>query len=208
MDRTAINALIRERQPVRKTVRRLRWFKQSFNEQIGQLSARTGVQFAINEQAQAAAFVDWLRAFEAQKPTQAADRRRYVGFAAGLMLRALIKHAPLRVTAMPADADRDDPAYFWPEGYAYVSYCINVRAAVLQQDFDEQTSIAPELADVRTWWSFKENVQEDHSLGIAFLDLFTGVDPQWDMPDAFRGGDIRRITAHIASLPGADPADG
>lgn len=201
MDNAAINSLIQERQPVRKTVRRLRWFKQSFNDQIAQISERTGITFAINEQAQAAAFVDWLRAFEAQKPTGSADRRRYVGFAAGLMLRSLIKHAPLSVSAKPDNANKEDPAYFWPEGYAYVSYCINVRAAVLQQDFDEATSIAPELANLRTWWSFKENVQEDSSLGIAFLDLFTGVDPQWEMPDLFRAGDIKRITSHIASLP-------
>lgn len=187
-------------QPLRKTVRRLRWFKTSFTEQIDRLAQEKGLEFTINEPRQAAAFIDWLRAFEAQKPTSSDNRRDYVGFAAGLMLRALIKHNPLELVAGPDQSNPNDPAHFWPQGYAYVAYCLNVRAAVLEQDFDENVELAPVLADIKTWQSFKENVREDPSLGIAFLDLFAGDSPQWTMPDLFRAKDVKLIASHLMSI--------
>ena len=85
--------------------------------------------------------MEWVRAFDAQKPASPQDRRAYVGFAAGLMLRALIQQNPLSVVV----ADAGNPAYFWPEGYVYVAFCLNVRAAVLAQDFHEDQRLAPEI---------------------------------------------------------------
>lgn len=171
--------------PVRKSVRRLRWFRASFAEQTDKIAGETGVVYALDDQRLTAAFLDWLRAFEAQKPGAPDDRRAYVGFAAGLMLRTLLRHKPLTVTSIPEGADATNPAYFWPEGYVYVAYCLNVRSAVLEQDFHEGRRLAPALGEIRTWWSFRENVAEDPSLGIAFLDLFAGEEPDWVMPEAF-----------------------
>jgi hypothetical protein len=34
----------------------------------------------------------------------------------------------LAVTFVPPDADRFHPANFWPEGYACVAFCLNIRA--------------------------------------------------------------------------------
>lgn len=191
-------------QPLRKTVRRLRWFKTSFAEQVEDVEREKGLAFAINEQKQAAAFVDWLRAFEAQKPQsgtgQTDSRRDFVGFAAGLMLRSLLKHDPLEVINQPNTTDSNDPAYFWPQGYVYVSYCLTVRAAVLEQDFHEELHLAPSIGDLKTWQSFKENVVDDPSIGIAFLDLFAGDHPQWNMPDLFRSKDVKLIASHLMQL--------
>ena len=42
----------------------------------------------------------------------------------------------------------------------------------------------PALADdLRIWWSYRENAGEDPSQAIAFLDLFTGTEPNWWTPD-------------------------
>ena len=38
--------------------------------------------------------------------------------------------------------------------------------------------------DLRTWWSYRENVGEDPALAIAFLDMFIGSEPNWVMPDS------------------------
>lgn len=197
-----IASLKRGEQPLRKTVRRLRWFKTSFQEQVEQAIDEKGLHFIVNEQKQAAAFIDWLRAFEAQKPNASDSRRDYVGFAAGLMLRALVKHNPLSCESTPSNPTTDDPAYFWPEGYVYVAYCLNVRAAVLEQDFDETVQLAPTIADIKTWHSFRENVKEDPNLGIAFLDLFAGDNPQWTMPDLFRAKDVKLIASHLMNIEG------
>ena len=171
--------------PIGRAVRRLRWFKASFVQQVEVISQATGVRYRIREDRLVQAFVTWVRAFEAQKPTTPKARRAYVGFAAGLMLRQLIRDNPLEIVSMPANVDPSNAAYYWPEGYVYVAYCLNVRAAVLAQDFDETTELTPKLTDIRTWWSFKENVAEDPSLAIAFLDLFSGGDPDWLSPSLF-----------------------
>ena len=115
------------------------------------------------------------------------------GFAAGLMLRTLIQHKPVSLVTRPAGADESNPAYFWPEGYLYVAFCLNVRGLVLQTDFHSEQNPSDSLNETRTWWSFRENVQQDPSLAIAFLDLFAGDEPDWSVPELFRTGRALRL---------------
>ena len=183
--------------PVRKSVRRLRWFIAAFEHQVEAIAAETGNTFEIDRKLLPATFVEWLRAFEAQKPQSDTDRLPYVSFAAGLMLRTFVRHKPLRVTAMPTGCDRSNPAYYWPEGYVYVAFCLNVRALVLEQDFHEKQALVPALSEARTWWSFRENVAEDANLAIAFLDLFAGEEPNWSMPDKFQPGAVRALASRF-----------
>ncbi|MDA4635536.1 hypothetical protein NZA98_31350, partial [Escherichia coli] len=37
--------------------------------------------------------------------------------------------------------------------------------------------------DLRTWWSYKENVTEMPGYAVAFLDKFLGAEPNWVMPN-------------------------
>ncbi len=173
------------RMPVRKAIRRLRWFIASFHEHASGLTAETGQPFTVDDGKLTAAFMSWYRAFEAQKHKADADRRGYVTFAAGLMLRELLHFGPLTArrggTApdAPAPSGGGAPAAFWPEGHAYVTYCLAVRAAVLAQEFHTEPHEVPELSDLRTWWSFRENILEDPDLAISFLELFSGEQPHW-----------------------------
>ena len=194
---TALHAFDEAGRPVRQAIRRLRWFAGAFREQVARTSAATGVQFARDDAKTTAVFLDWVRAFDAQKPANPQDRRGYVGFAAGLMLRALIQQNPLSVVARPTQDDAETPASFWPEGYVYVAFCLNVRAAVLAQDFHEDQRLAPELTELRAWWSFRENVAEDPARSMAFLALFAGEDPDWTMSEVFRPAEARQILARF-----------
>jgi hypothetical protein len=36
--------------------------------------------------------------------------------------------------------------------------------------------------DLRSWWSFRENVREDRWSAIGFFDLFVGAEPNWLTP--------------------------
>ena len=171
--------------PVRKSARRLRWFKETLHRQIKTLETQTDIEFEIDDVEIRALFLRWLDAFEAQKPRDDQDREDFVSFAAGLMLRELIKSKPVKAKALPEGADQSSPAYFWPEGYLYVALCLNIRAAVLEQEFNIKNHVLPNMEELRTWWSFKENVQEDPSLAIGFFDLFAGVEPSWSMPSIF-----------------------
>jgi len=198
MTQPALQVLAKSRQPVRKAIRRLRWFIESFKQQMLEISSETGTLYEFNEQRATMLFLDWLRAFDAQKPVNPDDHRAYVGFAAGLMLRMMLKHEPITAISLPLDADREtNPAYFWPEGYVYVAYCLTVRGAVLEQDFREDLRSVPESTEIRTWWSFRENVREEPALAIAFLDMFAGDPPQWAMPDLFRANQMKRMTELI-----------
>ena len=193
-------------QPLRRAVRRLRWFKSTFEEQVRLVSAETGVTFRIDRRKVTKCFVQWLCAFEAQKPKESSAYLAYVGFAAGLMLRQLFVGRPLSVDAMPPDANRDDPVYFWPEGYVYVVYCLNVRQIIFKDEFHQNVVISPRLSELRTWWSLKENVTEDPATAIGFLDLFAGDEPDWLMPAVFEGRSTRKIEArrlrrrHMAAM--------
>lgn len=166
-------------------VRRLRWFASSFRSEVARLSAETGVEFHIDEARIARAFVGWLRAFKAQRPPAGSDLRAFSCFAAGLMLQQLIRHEPLTVTAISPQADAAHPARFWPEGYAYVDYCLGVCAAVLKQEFGTSMTRPPDFLDLRLWWSFRENVREDPGLAVGFFELFCGMQPNWTMPTVF-----------------------
>jgi len=192
-------------QPLRKSAQRLRWFVDAFEDQVRNTEAQTGNAFSVDRGLLAQVFADWLNSFEAQKPTRDNDKPAYVGFAAGLMLRTLIKHKPVSLINRPEGADDSNPAYFWPEGYLYVAFCLNVRGLVLEADYHFEQHPSDALSETRTWWSFKENVHEDPSLAIAFLDLFAGDDPEWTMPELFRTGRMREVAGRFYSKEVALP---
>ncbi|MGF1475483.1 MAG: hypothetical protein ACFB6S_07970 [Geminicoccaceae bacterium] len=192
------------RSPVRRAVRRMRWFRQSFQDQIDHVEKQTGIGFTVNRAKLTEAFLSWLRAFEVNRAYAQRDRKEFTYFCAGLMLRELVRCQPLAVETMPeVGADQaGDPVWYWPEGFVYVSYCLTVASAVLDQDFDERISLNPKINDVQTWWAFKENTAEAPSLAIPFLDLFMGLRPSWEFPDMVeaRRSATRLIASEDATL--------
>lgn len=186
-------------QPLRKSAQRLRWFVDAFECQVRRIETRTGNLFSIDRGALARVFAQWLKAFKAQKPAQDSDKPAYVGFAAGLMLRTLIKHKPVSLARRPEGADESKPAYFWPEGYLYVAFCLDMRGLVLETDFHSEQHPSDALNETQIWWSFRENVQEDPSLAIAFFDLFAGGEPEWTMPGLFRADRVREFSGRFYS---------
>ncbi|MCY3996349.1 MAG: hypothetical protein OXF07_09430 [Rhodobacter sp.] len=192
---------------IRKSAQRLRWFVDVFEEQVGRTATETGNRFSVDRGILAQVFAEWIKAFDEQKPSSADDRPAYVGFAAGLMLRTLITRNPLTLIDRPVGADETNPAYFWPEGYLYVAFCLNVRGLVLERDFHANQIPDDSLNELRTWWSFRENLAEDPSLAIAFLDLFAGAEPEWSMPELFRSGKARELAGRFYAKEITGPAD-
>jgi hypothetical protein len=112
------------------------------------------------------------------------------------MLQALIEKQPARMVTKPAEIDRSKPVHYWPEGYLYVTYCLHVRSLVIEIDYHGEQQPNDALNDMRTWWSFKENVEDDPALAIGFLDLFAGEKPDWRMPGFFRPDRGRVLLSH------------
>jgi len=171
---------------VKRDVRSLRWFRRAFLEQVTAISQASHIKFDVDTTCLAGAFLDWSRSFEAQKPDKHREKRSFVDFAAGLMLVELLQAAPLKARATRLNRDGSCPATFWPEGYTYVAFCLNIRQAVLKQNFGEVCTPASALDDLEAWTAFQEAVYVDVWQAAPFLDLFSGENPDWFGYDDFR----------------------
>jgi hypothetical protein len=127
---------------------------------------------------------------ETKKGFAKVDRADFVIFAAGLVLRELIRREPAKVAERglkppPAgvDAEMADIVDFWPEGFLYTNFCVSAIAAVYEQEFGEAPAIDKCADDLRTWWSYRENASEMPAYAVAFLDRFLGAEPNWLLPD-------------------------
>lgn len=201
MELTKLNIPNGSNVPIRKSARRLRWFKETLYRQIDALTKQTGIQYLVDDCKIRTLFFRWLKAFEEQKPESPEDREDFVDFASGLMLRELVTSKPVSVIDMPKDADQTNPAFYWPEGFLYLVLCLNIRSAIHEQEFDKEIHVSPCIEDLQTWWSFKENVEvEDSNLAIGFFDLFAGVEPNWYSPTFFSTRkSVRNQAQHLKS---------
>ncbi|GAD55332.1 hypothetical protein [Limimaricola cinnabarinus] len=173
-------------EPVRVAARRLRWFRAAFRAAVQRVSVETGLRFEVDDAKLASGFVHWLRVVERGHPHDRAARPAYFSHAAGMMLRLLLKEAPLTVVGGPPDVDPQRPEYFWPEGYCCTVFCLNVYALAVRQEFGRDAALGVDFDDLGIWWSFKENAHHNSAYAIAFFKLFAGVDPSWEFPDSFQ----------------------
>ena len=171
-------------------LRRLRGFRATFRDSARAVSATYGLRFDIDDTRLARVFLDWAEIMDAQKSFAAVDRADFIVYAAGLVLRELIRQNPAR--AILADNAANLPAAggeaqeivrFWPEGFLYTNYCVAAIAAVHEQEFGTVPAIDKCADDLRTWWSFRENAAEMPAYAVAYLDRFLGAEPNWIAPD-------------------------
>ncbi len=174
---------------LRHRLRRLRWFRATFRANAKALAQIYGLRFDIDETALTKVFLDWIEIVEAQKDYARLDRADFVVFAAGLVLRELIRRNPARLAYEEVRLETEqDPALmeiarFWPEGFLYTNYCVSAIAAIHEQEFGEAPKLDACVNDLRTWWSYRENAEEMPAFAVAFLDRFLGAEPNWTMPD-------------------------
>jgi len=173
---------------LRRRLRQLRWFRATFRKHASLLHDVYGVDYDIDEQKLTEAFLNWVELVEQNKRYAKVDRKDFITFAAGLVLRELIRLSPARALSIPKAAEGEntpqhDIIAFWPEGFLYTNYCICAIAAVQEQEFGVAQDIDACADDLRTWWSYRENVADMPGYAIAFLDKFLGGEPNWVMPD-------------------------
>lgn len=176
----------------KRSIRRLGDFSRSVEFALNEFNRRYGTRLQLSRRDLTRAFLEWVRRFDAQRELADRDPRDFSHFSAGLLLGSLVRSRPVRG---PADArwsaaDAAGPEQrlvaFWPEGVFYFEFCITVLDRVLAEQRLEGIHLAPEALELRSWWSFRENVANDPDQAVAFLDLFLQGDPVWDMPTAAR----------------------
>ena len=200
--------IVKDVPDLRHRVRQLRWFKASFRQHTQLVAQRYNLSVKVDDMRLTEAFLDWAERFQIEREYAKLDRKDFVTFTAGLLLRELLHSHPvtsetaLPIAAVAPASDNTWPiAQAWPEGFICTNYCICILAAVLEQE--GMTLTLPAIADdLRTWLSYRENVGEDPSRAIAFLDLMTGNEPNWFMPDsiASRSAMKRAIDARVLPL--------
>ena len=175
---------------LRHRLRQLRWFRATFRGSAKVVSDTFGVRYEIDETKLTRAFLDWIEIMDAQKRFAEIDRADFIVFAAGLVLRELIRQAPAKeisglaqLIETDANARTMEIVRFWPEGFLYTNYCVSVISAIYEQEFGTAPSIDKCADDLRTWWSYRENVTEMPAYAVAFLDRFLGAEPNWITPD-------------------------
>jgi hypothetical protein len=170
-------------------LRRLHFFTDHFRNYIDALAVRLGLSITIDRIRLTDAFLAWGEDFTRQRNAAAIDRQDYMVFTAGTLLTHLIKVEPVAVQALAAEGasvappdDMRDIIAFWPEGFLYTSYCISVLQVVLEQETRQALPMSEIARDLRSGWSFRENVREDRWSAIGFFDLFVGAEPNWLSP--------------------------
>jgi hypothetical protein len=155
--------------------RRFRTILWSFERNMDLLFKDTGLTAEVDHAALAEAFSRWRLAFDNSKYLASTDRRDFVIYAAGLMLKEQ------GLSVLPIEIDHRLKR--WPEGYAYTSFCLSVAAAILKEMGDAEPVLASKTDDPRFWDSFRENALESPTMAVAFFDLVCGQDPNWEAPD-------------------------
>jgi hypothetical protein len=177
---------------LRHRLRRLRWFRMTFRSHARLVEATYGIRYSIDDARLTRAFLDGVETMEKRKDFARIDRADFIVYAAGLVLRELVRHEPARALdraseAMPltldAAAGTADIVAFWPEGFLYTNFCLSAVAAVHEQEFGETPTLDKCADNLRTWWSYRENASEMPAYAVAFLDRFLGGEPNWLLPD-------------------------
>ncbi|HTV68825.1 MAG TPA: hypothetical protein VMF90_09840 [Rhizobiaceae bacterium] len=174
---------------LRHRLRRLRWFRMTFRSHARLVGSTYGLRFEIDDAKLTKAFLDWVEVIDAQRDFARVNRADFIVFSAGLVLRELIRQEPAKLverglpTPQGATEKMSEIVAFWPEGFLYTNFCVSAIAAVSEQEFGEPLPIDKCADDLRTWWSYRENVEEMPTYAVAFLDRFLGAEPNWLLPD-------------------------
>ncbi|WP_431324760.1 hypothetical protein [Rhizobium sp. YTU87027] len=181
----SIDNLPRTNKPLRVSVRQLHWFKAAFHSHATFCGEAMGCEFVVDDIKLAGAFVRWLESIDRQKPKEKEQRRDFFQFAPSLVLRELVGDLPIKATCPPASVDPKSAAAFWPEGYVAATFCLTVYAATMDQEFHLDVHVSQMVDDLRSWWSFRENANEDSNYAAGFFQLLLGNEPNWWMPSNF-----------------------
>jgi hypothetical protein len=136
----------------------------------------------IDSVAVAKAFANWRKDFDEARPLANLNRSDFVVFSAGSMVKELLLAKPLNA-ADSLSAAGNPGMERWPEGYAYVSFCLSVAAAVLHNAGEGELVNEKLASDAAFWDSFRENASEDPSSALGFFDMICGREPNWEAPD-------------------------
>lgn len=136
----------------------------------------------VDSVAVAKAFANWRQGFDAARHLASKNRSDFVVYSAGAMVKELLLAKPI-ITSESLAAPGNVGLSRWPEGYAYVSFCLSVAAAMLHNAGEGDLIDERVANDPAFWDSFRENASEDPGAAQGFFDMICGREPNWEAPD-------------------------
>jgi hypothetical protein len=73
-------------------------------------------------------------------------------------------------------------------------FCRTPQSTAVGQEYTDAPAVSPAIDDLRHWWLFRQNARSDAVFSVSFLQMLSGHQPNWSMPDAFRA----RLSAELA----------
>jgi hypothetical protein len=145
------------------------WFRPAFGRTLQDGIAQPSSIWSIDEEGLAKAFFSWAESVELYAPYETVDGADFRHFMLGLLLQRLLEAQPpvLRDTT-PALA-----AVPLTRFVLTLLQALHMNAGTAALTLDEAALAGPR------WDSFLENVAEDASNAICFLDQMTGLQPAW-----------------------------
>ena len=155
-------------------VRRWTWCRETFPALMHNLASGhfTKDQPAIDLQALANAFWPWAALLDENSRRESLDRVDFAHFHVGMLLAYAVKQHPLKFS----EPDRN------LEIMVMTEWALTLLAAWRQALGGEAPVIRMGEPGSARWASYVENVLEDPLTAVAYLDVFTGREPEWQFP--------------------------
>ena len=168
-------------------VRHLRFFTRHISHAISSIAEHEALSARFDTSKAAHVFLDWVQHINQHKASAAINRRDYIVFSAGTLLTQLLARKAIDIrpqlgAVSAPKTTHDDIIAFWPEGFVGVSYCLTVLDTIFNQEGMAPFTLQPCAYDLHTWWSFKENFEDNPWVAVAVLDHFIGQTPNWITP--------------------------
>ena len=145
------------------------WFRQAFGQALQSHAVVSSSSWAVDEESLARAFFSWAELVELYSPYEALDAADFRHFILGLLLQKLLEARPPVLQGVPAAA----------AAVPITSFVLTLLQALHKNAGSPPLTLDAAALSGPRWHSFLENVAEDASNAICFLDQMTGLQPAW-----------------------------
>ncbi|MDP3799676.1 MAG: hypothetical protein Q8R06_21435 [Polaromonas sp.] len=145
------------------------WFRQAFGQVLQRHAAAPSSSETVDEESLAKAFFSWAESVELYTPYEVLDGADFRHFVLGLLLQKLLEARPPVLRDTPAASAAVPITSF----VLTLLQALHTNAGTAALQLDDAALTGPR------WDSFLENVAEDASNAICFLDQMTGLQPAW-----------------------------